>query len=34
MEDRIRIYERKPIPALREQHVVFYQSKQGGGARA
>ena len=29
MEDRIRIYERKLIPALREQqHVVFYQSKQ------
>ena len=29
MEDRIRIYERKLIPALREQqHVVFFHSKQ------
>lgn len=28
MEDRIRIYERKIIPALRENHIVFYQGKQ------
>lgn len=28
MEDRIRIYERKIIPALREHHIIFYQSKQ------
>lgn len=28
MEDRIRIYERKIIPALCENHIVFYQSKQ------
>lgn len=28
MEDRIRIYERKIIPALKEHHIIFYQSKQ------
>ncbi|WP_455672030.1 RNA degradosome polyphosphate kinase [Phocaeicola sp.] len=28
MEDRIRIYEHKIIPALKEQHIIFYQSKQ------
>lgn len=27
MEDRIRIYDRKIIPALREHHIVFYQGK-------
>lgn len=28
LEDRIRIYERKILPALREAHICFYQSKQ------
>ena len=27
MEDRIRIYEHKIIPALRDNHIVFYQSR-------
>lgn len=27
MEDRIRIYERKILPALRDNHIVFYQSR-------
>lgn len=27
MEDRIRIYEHKIIPALRKSHIVFYQSR-------
>ena len=28
MEDRIRIYEHKIVPALRRHHIIFYQSKQ------
>lgn len=28
LEDRIRIYERKIIPALKENHIVFYQSPE------
>ena len=28
LEDRIRIYERKIIPALKENHIIFYQSQQ------
>lgn len=28
LEDRIRIYERKILPALRDAHIRFYQSKQ------
>ncbi len=28
LEDRIRIYERKIIPALRSNHIVFYQSSR------
>lgn len=28
MEDRIRIYEQKILPALRAHHIIFYQSKQ------
>ena len=28
LEDRIRIYERKIIPALRANHIIFYQTKQ------
>ena len=27
LEDRVRIYEEKILPALRRNHVVFYQSK-------
>lgn len=27
MEDRIRIYEKKIIPALRKNHIIFYQSR-------
>jgi polyphosphate kinase len=27
MEERIRIYERKIIPALRSRHIIFYQSR-------
>lgn len=27
MEDRIRIYEHKILPALRDNHIVFYQSR-------
>lgn len=27
MEDRIRIYEQKIIPALKENHIIFYQSQ-------
>lgn len=27
LEDRIRIYERKILPALRQQHIIFYQSR-------
>ena len=28
LEDRIRIYEKKLIPALKENHIVFYQSQE------
>ena len=28
MEDRIRIFERKIIPALRDRHIIFYQSSR------
>lgn len=28
LEDRIRIYETKIIPALRKHHIIFYQSRQ------
>lgn len=28
LEDRIRIYEQKIIPALKENHIIFYQTKQ------
>lgn len=28
MEERIRIYERKILPALRDNHIIFYQGKQ------
>ncbi len=27
LEDRIHIYERKILPALRQQHIIFYQSR-------
>ena len=27
MEDRIRIYERKILPALKKNHIIFYQSR-------
>lgn len=27
LEERIRIYERKILPALRKQHIIFYQSR-------
>jgi polyphosphate kinase len=27
LEDRVRIYERKLIPALRQRHIIFYQSR-------
>jgi polyphosphate kinase len=27
LEDRIRIYDQKLIPALRRQHIIFYQSR-------
>ena len=27
LEDRIRIYEQKLIPALKENHIIFYQSQ-------
>ncbi|MEG1564078.1 MAG: RNA degradosome polyphosphate kinase [Bacteroides sp.] len=27
MEDRIRIYEHKILPALRQHHIIFYQSR-------
>ena len=28
LEDRIRIYETKILPALRKHHIIFYQSRQ------
>lgn len=28
LEDRVRIYEQDILPALRRQHIVFYQSRQ------
>ena len=28
LEDRIRIYEQKIIPALKANHIIFYQTKQ------
>ena len=27
LEERIRIYEQKILPALRQQHIIFYQSR-------
>ncbi len=27
MEDRIRIYEQKILPALKKNHIIFYQSR-------
>lgn len=27
LEDRIRIYEKEIIPALRQQHIIFYQDE-------
>lgn len=27
LEDRVRIYERKILPALRKNHIIFYQSR-------
>ncbi|MDE5711183.1 MAG: RNA degradosome polyphosphate kinase, partial [Bacteroides sp.] len=27
LEDRVRIYEKKILPALRKQHIIFYQSR-------
>lgn len=27
LEDRVRIYEQKILPALRQQHIIFYQSR-------
>lgn len=27
LEDRIRIYEHKILPALRKNHIIFYQSR-------
>ena len=27
LEDRVRIYERKILPALRKSHIIFYQSR-------
>ena len=28
LEDRIRIYEQKILPGLRQNHIIFYQSKR------
>lgn len=27
LEERIRIYEQKILPALRKHHIIFYQSR-------
>ena len=32
LEDRIRIYETKILPALRKHHIIFYQNRQIGRA--
>jgi Polyphosphate kinase len=30
LEERIRIYEQKILPALRQHHIIFYQSRNRG----